>query len=68
MGYSLIWLINHIEHLILNQKQYTNKTNHLKEKFEEEKYIYIYIFFVNITINGSTFEFSIIDTCDTLNT
>ena len=34
------------EHLILNQKQYTNKTNHLKEKFEEEKYIYIYTFFL----------------------
>ena len=39
----------------------------MNEKFEEEK-IYKYTFFVNITIIGSTFEFYIIDTCDTLNT
>ena len=33
------------------------KNNHLNENFEkfEEENIYIYIFFVNITIIGSTF-------------
>ena len=34
----------------MNQKQYTYKTNHLNERFEEEKkkniYIYIYTFFL----------------------